>query len=46
MCVGDLHVILNIKHKPDMTLFFHQINLLLNTTLGFNGLDLSNRVLR
>ena len=45
MCVGDLHVILNIEHRPDMTLFFHQIDLLLNTILGLNILDLSNRVL-
>ena len=28
-----------------MTLFFHQIDLLLNTILGLNILDLSNRVL-
>ena len=34
MCVGDLNVILNIKHTPDMTLFFHQINLLLKRYSG------------
>ena len=34
MCVGDLNVILNIKHIPDMTLFFHQINLLLKRYSG------------
>ena len=46
MCVGDLHVILKYWNTDQIwPCFSHQIDLLLNTILGLNILDLSSRVL-